>query len=259
MDVLVIGRNAEVLETVKEGLIARGITVDGTTAAERASIDFDARDFAVVAFGGAVGSLLRETLRSEFKRQNPDVILLDTFAPVAVPHITAALRGDTGKREFASRCEITEGDGSYLMLAQEIVTCLQEGYKLNIVLLDNHGFSSIGGLSRACGNQGMGTEYRYRQNGKLDGEAIRVDFVANAKSLGACAVRAQTRDDLRNALIGARQHPETSVIVIETAYDKRVPSYESWWDVPIAEVSESDAVRGVRSKYVQARQKERIF
>jgi 3D-(3,5/4)-trihydroxycyclohexane-1,2-dione acylhydrolase (decyclizing) len=151
------------------------------------------------------------------------------------------------------------GDGSYLMMAQEIVTSLQEGYKLNIVLLDNHGFSSIGGLSRACGNEGMGTEYRYRRNGKLDGEAICVDFVANAKSLGACAVRAKTRDDLRNALMGARQHPQTSVIVIETAYDQRVPGYESWWDVPIAEVSESDAVRAARSKYVQARQRERIF
>jgi hypothetical protein len=115
MDVLVIGRNTEVLETVKEGLIARGISADGTTAAERASIDFNARDFAIVAFGGGVGSPLRETLKSEFKRQNPGVILLDTFAPVAVPHITAALRGDTGKRELASRFEISEDDRAYLL------------------------------------------------------------------------------------------------------------------------------------------------
>ena len=93
MDVLVIGRNVEVLETVKGGLIAKGIAADGTTDAERASIDFDARDFAVVAFGGGVGSPLRETLKADFRRQNPDVILLDTFAPVAVPHITAAPRG----------------------------------------------------------------------------------------------------------------------------------------------------------------------
>ncbi len=76
------------------------------------------------------------------------------------------------------------GDGSYLMMAQEIVTSLQENYKLNIILLDNHGFSSIGGLSRASGNRGMGTEYRYRRNGKLEGDPIRVDFVANAKSSG---------------------------------------------------------------------------
>src|SRR5215468_239553 len=62
------------------------------------------------------------------------------------------------------------GDGSYLMMAQEIVTSIQEGYKLNIVLLDNHGFSSIGGLSRSCGNDGMGTEYRHRRNGRYEGD-----------------------------------------------------------------------------------------
>ena len=151
------------------------------------------------------------------------------------------------------------GDGSYLMMAQEIVTALQEGYKLNIVVVDNHGFSSIGGLSRACGNEGMGTEYRYRQDGKLDGNVISVDFVENARSLGACAVRAHTREDLRRALLDARKRPQTSVVVIETDYAKRVPGYESWWDVPIAEVSEVESVRAARAHYVEARKKERVF
>lgn len=151
------------------------------------------------------------------------------------------------------------GDGSYLMMAQEIVTSLQEGYKLNIIVVDNHGFSSIGGLTRACGNQGMGTEYRYRQDGKLEGNLMSVDFVANARSLGACAVRAQTRDDFRRALLDARKSPQTSVIVIETDYAQRVPGYESWWDVQIAEVSEVESVRSARMKYVEARKKERVF
>ena len=151
------------------------------------------------------------------------------------------------------------GDGSYLMMAQEIVTSLQEGYKLNIIVLDNHGFSSIGGLSRACGNQGMGTEYRYRRSGKLNGEMITVDFAANAKSLGADVVRANTRDDFRQALIDARKNSKTSVVVIETAYSQRVPGYESWWDVPIAEVSEIKSVQEARAKYVEARKKQRAF
>jgi len=151
------------------------------------------------------------------------------------------------------------GDGSYLMMAQEIVTALQEGYKLNLVVLDNHGFSSIGGLTRACGNRGMGTEYRYRNNGKLDGDLIPVDFVANAESLGANAVRAVTRDDLKEALLAAKKSPKTFVVVIETAYDQRVPGYESWWDVPIAEVSEAASVRAARAKYVEAVKKERVF
>jgi 3D-(3,5/4)-trihydroxycyclohexane-1,2-dione acylhydrolase (decyclizing) len=151
------------------------------------------------------------------------------------------------------------GDGSYLMMAQEIVTSLQESYKLTIVMLDNHGFSSIGGLSRACGNEGMGTEYRYRRNGKLEGDPVAVDFVANARSLGADAVRAHTRDDLRRALLEAKKSLKTTVVVIETSYTKSVPGYESWWDVPIAEVSESKSVQEARAKYVQARKKERAF
>ena len=88
------------------------------------------------------------------------------------------------------------GDGSYLMMAQEIVTSVQEGYKLNIVLLDNHGFSSIGGLSRSCGNEGMGTEYRYRENEKYQGDKLPVDFAANAASLGAWTQRASTTVEL---------------------------------------------------------------
>jgi 3D-(3,5/4)-trihydroxycyclohexane-1,2-dione acylhydrolase (decyclizing) len=151
------------------------------------------------------------------------------------------------------------GDGSYLMMAQEIVTSIQEGYKLNIVLLDNHGFSSIGGLSRGSGNEGLGTNYRYRRGDKYDGEVLPVDFAANAASLGACTVRVRTHDELRNALASGRKQERTSVIVVETSYEDRVPGYESWWDVPIAEVSERGTVREARQKYEQARKKERHF
>ena len=138
------------------------------------------------------------------------------------------------------------GDGSYLMMAQEIVTAVQEGLKLNIVLLDNHGFSSIGGLSQACGNRGMGTSYVYRKGDAYEGDLLLVDFVANAASLGAEAVRVKTREELRESLLRARQQAHTTVVVIETARVQRVPGYESWWDVPIAEVSDLDSVRKAR-------------
>ena len=151
------------------------------------------------------------------------------------------------------------GDGSYLMMAQEIVTSVQEGIKLIVVLLNNHGFSSIGGLSRACGNQGLGTNYRYRRGDKYDGELLPVDFLANAASLGATAVRVNTRDELASALIAARAASSTTVIVVETSYDHRVPGYESWWDVAIAEVSEQESVQQARVKYEQALKKERMF
>jgi 3D-(3,5/4)-trihydroxycyclohexane-1,2-dione acylhydrolase (decyclizing) len=151
------------------------------------------------------------------------------------------------------------GDGSYLMMAQEIVTSVQEGYKLNIVLLDNHGFSSIGGLSRSCGNEGMGTNYRYRRGAKYGGDLLPVDFMSNAASLGAWATRAKTREELATALAEGRKQEHTSVVVVETAYDQRVPGYESWWDVAIAEVSEREAVKVARKKYEEALKKERIF
>jgi 3D-(3,5/4)-trihydroxycyclohexane-1,2-dione acylhydrolase (decyclizing) len=150
------------------------------------------------------------------------------------------------------------GDGSYLMMAQEIVTSLQENVKLNIVLFDNHGFSSIGGLSRACGSGGFGTRYQYREQGNA-GKVIPVDFVTNAASLGAHAVRAQTLTQLSEALAAGKKHPRTSVVVVETDYYDGVPGYESWWDVPIAEVSESESVQQARQKYVEGKKKERYF
>jgi 3D-(3,5/4)-trihydroxycyclohexane-1,2-dione acylhydrolase (decyclizing) len=151
------------------------------------------------------------------------------------------------------------GDGSYLMMAQEIVTSIQEGFKLNIVLLDNHGFSSIGGLSRSCGNEGMGTNYRYRRGAKYEGENLPVDFAGNAASLGAWTARVRTGEELRAAIISGRKESRTSVVVVETSYEDRVPGYESWWDVAIAEVSESEAVKAARRRYEEARKKERYF
>jgi 3D-(3,5/4)-trihydroxycyclohexane-1,2-dione acylhydrolase (decyclizing) len=150
------------------------------------------------------------------------------------------------------------GDGSYLMMAQEIATSLQENVKLNIVIFDNQGFSSIGGLSRACGSGGFGTKYQYEDAGKTGG-AKPVDFVANAASLGAHAVRARTHEQLSDALIDLRKQPRTSVVVVETDYFDGVPGYESWWDVPIAEVSESESVQQARRKYLEGKKKERYF
>jgi len=153
------------------------------------------------------------------------------------------------------------GDGSYLMMSSEIVTSIQEGYKLNIVLLDNHGFSSIGGLSQSVGSGGFGTDYRFRnaETGQLDGEHLPVDFAANAESLGAHSIRAVTPDDLQRALDEARRKNRTTVIVVEVDKEIRVPGYESWWDVPVAEVSEVEAVRSARGEYEKASKKERHF
>ncbi|MFQ5737778.1 MAG: 3D-(3,5/4)-trihydroxycyclohexane-1,2-dione acylhydrolase (decyclizing) [Acidobacteriota bacterium] len=151
------------------------------------------------------------------------------------------------------------GDGSYLMMSSEIVTSLQEDHKLNIVLFDNHGFGSIGNLSKGLGSQGFGTSYRKRDpaTGQLDGEVLPVDFVSNAASLGAHSIQAFDTDSLKQALEEARARPETTVISIEVDKEQSVPGYGSWWDVAVAEVSEMESVKRARQVYREARRKER--
>ncbi|HEX9597899.1 MAG TPA: 3D-(3,5/4)-trihydroxycyclohexane-1,2-dione acylhydrolase (decyclizing) [Gaiellaceae bacterium] len=152
------------------------------------------------------------------------------------------------------------GDGSYLMLSSEIVTSIQEGLKLTIVLVDNHGFNSIGSLSRSLGTDGFGTLYRYRQNGSLGVDSdtspapvLPIDLATNAESLGAKVIRCETVDELRSGLEAAKGADSTVVLAIEVDRYEGVPDYDSWWDVPVAEVSEVEAVQAARGAYEQAR------
>jgi 3D-(3,5/4)-trihydroxycyclohexane-1,2-dione acylhydrolase (decyclizing) len=158
------------------------------------------------------------------------------------------------------------GDGSYLMMNSEIVTSIQEGYKLILVLLDNDGFKSIGGLSRSLGQQGFGTRYVYRQNGILPGDdaqgevqTLPVDLAANARSLGAHVIECKTYEDFVNALKTVQTTDRTSVIYIQNDRYVGVDNYESWWDVPVAEVSELESVTAARSEWRDMRAKERYF
>jgi 3D-(3,5/4)-trihydroxycyclohexane-1,2-dione acylhydrolase (decyclizing) len=93
----------------------------------------------------------------------------------------------------------------------------------------------------------------------LDGEPLKVDFVANARSLGAYALKATTLDELKKALVEAKACDRTTVIVVETDPSVSVPGYESWWDVSVAEVSEIESVRQARVRYVEARKRERYY
>ena len=153
------------------------------------------------------------------------------------------------------------GDGSYLMMAQEIVTSVQEGCKLIIVLVDSGGFASIGALSRSVGSGGFGTNYRYRsqQTGRLDGTALPVDLATNAESLGARVFRASDRASLEHALDQARSADRTAVVYVPVDPAARVPGHGCWWDVPVSEVSEQDSVNRARREYETARIKQRWF
>jgi len=158
------------------------------------------------------------------------------------------------------------GDGSYLMLNEAIVTSLQERAKLVVVLVDNHGYASIGGLSRSLGTDGFGTQFRQGKDGSrgLDGERdpapyLPTDLATNAESLGAHAIRARGIAELREALAAAKKVDRTVVIHIEVDRYASVPSYESWWDVPVAEVSEPASVRDARNMYEKTKPKQRRY
>jgi 3D-(3,5/4)-trihydroxycyclohexane-1,2-dione acylhydrolase (decyclizing) len=158
------------------------------------------------------------------------------------------------------------GDGSYLMMSSEIITSIQEGYKLIIVLVDNSGFSSIGALSRSVGSQGFGTHYRYRKDGSIGldteqdpGEVLPVDLAANAESFGACVFRVKTVAGLEKALKEAKGVDRTVVIHVPVDRYEGVPSYESFWDVPVAEVSEMDSVIDARKEYAENKRAERRY
>ena len=153
------------------------------------------------------------------------------------------------------------GDGSYLMMATELVTAVQENIKITVILVQNHGFASIGALSQSVGSQRFGTAYRYRNpaTGRLDGAPLPVDLAANAESLGVHVIRAASIADLSVALRSARSARGPVLISIETDPLIGAPDSQSWWDVPVAEVSELDTVNQARAAYEAARPRQRRY
>ena len=156
------------------------------------------------------------------------------------------------------------GDGSYLMLAQELVTAVQEAVKVIVVIVDDHGFGSIGALSRSLGGDGFGTQYRYRTASGIgldvegpQGDVLPIDLAANAESLGVPAIRVRTIAELREALASAKRGTTSAAIVIEVDRYEGVPSYGSWWDVAVAEVATEDGVTAARARYEKARRAQR--
>jgi len=153
------------------------------------------------------------------------------------------------------------GDGSYLMMATEIVTAVAEHIKLTVIIVDNGGFASIGSLSQSLGSQRFGTSYRYRNpgTGLLDGGPLPVDLAANAASLGADVLRAPAIEQFRDALAQARTSDRTTVIYTQTDPLAPAPSSGAWWDVPVAEVSQLPSTRKARARYDDAKRAQRPY
>lgn len=153
------------------------------------------------------------------------------------------------------------GDGGYLMNNHEIVTAIQEGVRFTILLLNNNGYASIGGLSESIGSERFGTMYKYRDDatGQLSGGFLPVDLAKNAESLGANVIRATDRGSLENALAQAKTADRTTVIYIETSLYRTVKGYHAWWEVPVAEVSTSATVQQAFETYKENKKTQRIF
>ena len=142
------------------------------------------------------------------------------------------------------------GDGSYLMMATELATAVQEGVKVIPVLVQNHGFASIGGLSESLGSQRFGTAYRYRgADGRLNGDMLPVDLAANAASLGADVIKASTAAEFADAVKTAKAAQTTPVIYVETDPLVYAPDSHSWWDVPVSEVSTLESTQRAYQRY----------
>ncbi len=161
--------------------------------------------------------------------------------------------------EPGRRVHVMVGDGSWLMLSAELATAVQERVALTVVLLDNHGFRCIRNLSGQCGGEGTFQDFRHRDpaTGQLTGDPLPIDFAANAASLGAVVRTAHGPDELRAALAADPPSDRPLVIVVETDTALEVPGYDGWWDVPVAQVSESERVREAYHAYASDVQRER--
>ncbi|WP_266392759.1 3D-(3,5/4)-trihydroxycyclohexane-1,2-dione acylhydrolase (decyclizing) [Streptomyces canus] len=144
------------------------------------------------------------------------------------------------------------GDGTYLMMPTELVTAVQEGLPINLVLIQNHGYASIGGLSESVGGERFGTAYRHRDpaDGSYTGAPLPVDLAANAASLGMDVLRAKTVRELREALATARASDRPTCVYVETdTATPTAPPAEAWWDVPVAETASREAAVAARREY----------
>jgi 3D-(3,5/4)-trihydroxycyclohexane-1,2-dione acylhydrolase (decyclizing) len=206
--------------------------------------EMDARDVVVQAAGSMPGDLQMLWRARDAKQYHVEY---------AYSCMGYEIAGAMGIKMAAPDREVFAlvGDGSYLMMASEIVTAVSEGIKLNLVIVQNHGFASIGALSESLGSQRFGTKYRYRdpRTGLLSGDKLPIDLAANAESLGAEVIRVRTIEEFRAAIARSRASDRTTAIHIETDPLAPVPDSESWWDVPVSEVSRLDSTQQARKTY----------
>ncbi len=213
----------------------------------------DANDIMICAAGSLPGDL-----HKLWRTRNPKGFHLEYGYSCMGYEIAGGLGAKMARPE--SEVYVLVGDGSYLMMAQEIVTSVQEKKKLTIVLLNNDGYASIGGLSSSLGSEGFGTYYRYRneETNQLDGGLLPIDYAANAASMGAYVIKAANVTELNAALKKAKTIDRTTLIYIEVDRKKGIPGY-AWWDVAVAEISEKEAVTESYKTYQENKKTQKYY
>lgn len=159
------------------------------------------------------------------------------------------------------------GDGSYLMMHTELVTAVAEKLKLIVVLIQNHGYASIGALSESLGSQRFGTKYRTldaKNHTFDDGEKLPIDLALNAESLGVKVIRVAPGEnviaELEAAVRAAKAAPENGgpvLIHIESDPLLDAPSSEAWWDVPVSEISDLKSTQKAFDTYTDNKSRQR--
>ncbi len=242
---------ADVTDALESGLLTQGEVIGAVNELT------DPRDVVLCAAGSMPGDLHK--LWRVRDRKGYHVEYGYSCMGYEVPASLGIRLADESRDVFAM-----VGDGGYLMMPTELVTAVQERIKVIVVLVQNHGFHSIGSLSESLGSQRFGTQYRFRNetSGRLDGARLPVDLAANARSLGAHVIEVHSREELGQAIKEAKAAPAHGgpvIIHVETDPLVYAPDSESWWDVPVSEVSELDSTRTAYRTYAEYKATQRRY
>jgi 3D-(3,5/4)-trihydroxycyclohexane-1,2-dione acylhydrolase (decyclizing) len=242
---------AEITDTLADGVLTQGTVLGCVNELS------DPRDVVVCAAGSMPGDLHK--LWRVRDRKSYHVEYGFSCMGYEIPGGIGVRLADPDRDVF-----VMVGDGSYLMMPTELVTAVQERLKIIVVLVQNHGFHSIGSLSESLGSQRFGTRYRFRNDatGRLDGERLPIDLAANARSLGATVIEAHSRNEFEQAIRDAKAAPADGgpvVIHVETDPTIHAPDSESWWDVPVSQVSDLDTTQRAHDTYTAHKAAQRPY
>ncbi|MFC5260710.1 3D-(3,5/4)-trihydroxycyclohexane-1,2-dione acylhydrolase (decyclizing) [Kribbella qitaiheensis] len=238
---------AEVVENVADGLLTQGEVLGAVNELS------EPRDVVVCAAGSMPGDL-----HKLWRTRDPKGYHVE----YGYSCMGYEIAGGLGIRLGAPDRDVfvMVGDGSYLMMSSELVTAVQENVKIIVVLVQNHGFASIGALSESLGSQRFGTSYRRRSgDGRLDGDYLPVDLAANVRSLGVEVIEVNSRAELEKAIGTAKGATGPIAIHVKTDPLIGAPDSDSWWDVPVSQVSDLESTQTASAAYVESKKAQRPY